>query len=406
MAKKEIDWFRLLYDPGQWMQLPIPLVKLFGSQNATALVYFIYLCNRFNKEWVFCTVERMEEELGWTYRIQKYAIDFLEKEKIITSRQLGNPAKRFIRVNFESLKKRVAKLLEFTKMSDHKMTNLLSADSTKMASLYNTRKSNRKKDTGSRRTPKGNAMGFLPEQDSKPAHRADLDRAQTLREFVVAHYSTKAPWSRKAWAASFGVLRRRHGSDVVRKTLTWFINQEPDDKLPKIRSAKQFLKCFDWISDLMAKRQPIQIEPSKDALAIFDRIKSSGWPGKAKSQLPSAIESSLQFVKTFRDQVRKLAKRTEPKNKSNTLNGFAKYILHDLNRYDTLVENYFARLQMEIVNWDNFTGNLSNFVLSSKGERWDTMGRNWAIAYTDRTDVWEKLLKGINEDRKARRKPR
>lgn len=139
---------------GNWFPIHRSFIKAFGFEKAVFIHYLIDLASQLLKNgkckghWFFCTTERLERELYISWEVQNRLIRSLVEIGVIETKQMGMPAKRYLKVNTEKL---MSVLLSFTDQQD-----TVSGAQPKQESVAQPKQESvapRKQESGARRKP-------------------------------------------------------------------------------------------------------------------------------------------------------------------------------------------------------------------------------------------------------------
>ncbi len=87
-----------------WFPMHYGALKLLGPSPAAMLHHLINKHKQYSGgDWFFNTVEDMENTIGYTYKSQKGAIEYLKKAGMLQTKQKGVPSKRYFHLNYDKI---------------------------------------------------------------------------------------------------------------------------------------------------------------------------------------------------------------------------------------------------------------------------------------------------------------
>jgi hypothetical protein len=117
MSSKDIRKESAAYAAGNWFMMPRVFLKIMKPEQAVLLSVLIDMEQMFlNREdpwlpaslqkeerWFWCSAKGIRESLGWGDDAQKRVMRWLKDEHAIQVAYKGQPAKRYVRINWEGL---------------------------------------------------------------------------------------------------------------------------------------------------------------------------------------------------------------------------------------------------------------------------------------------------------------
>lgn len=156
-------------------------------------------------------------------------------------------------------------------------------------------------------------------------------------------------------ASEFKRLIADHGEQEVIRRVNGYIKYRIER--PKVVAVQDFREHWDWIGDEIKKREAVTVESvSAAAKRIADELCPEDWPDRAKSQLPSAVQRSM-------DNYRALVQSLPVSSPDGDLREAALW-MRDTELID--VEDYVASWFRSAIIWTrrtkNWNGGLSGLV--------------------------------------------
>ncbi len=118
---------------GGWFSMHRSLIKELGLEGASVFHYLLNFLQRFKKKnkaeggWFFCTVDKMESELGLSSKTQRRVLGNLQSghDPILKSERHGQPPVRYFQINFDRLARVVANWQEDEESTEKNDTGTL-----------------------------------------------------------------------------------------------------------------------------------------------------------------------------------------------------------------------------------------------------------------------------------------
>jgi hypothetical protein len=216
-----------------------------------------------------------------------------------------------------------------------------------------------------------------------------------------------APYSLKAWANEFRILRQHLDQDELRllDVLDWYRANFGKAYVPRAYSAKSFRDKFLAIEDAMkraAKRTPTSATISPAAKSIAKRLTDSLlWPKGAAETLPAAIQQAIETIGDLRDRISgELTKEAVNFRKTKS---YRERVLEHL--YTTLttslIDNWFRDVHRQLTKWEAWDGNWTPFAFTRDNEKFHTIGRGLLTGRGTPAAEWDKLQEELYASSKA-----
>lgn len=205
-----------------------------------------------------------------------------------------------------------------------------------------------------------------------------------------------------AWADEFRLLRRNHGEEEIRETLTWYCEHHRDEYVPKTLSAAGFRTKFIQIREAMNRGtedwstlSDVEITPLAHRISMY--LGGLIWPGDEKKDELKAIQVSINNYREFLRQL-KQSKERVPRRV-----GLVDFIIGCYGDVSTVVEAWWDDVHRRSHS-PHWTGNLARHVLSCSNERFQFKVNGWCREYCGPGEYWsviEELLNGQAQRREV-----
>lgn len=380
--------------------------------------------------WFKCTDKLLHRLSFWTAHEIKTYLKALAVKEVIETRVIGQKRRRIVRINIDKLEEMIQNYLKekeaFKSPPSQKSNFNICKQRDSYLSIYkrnslqkvlrNTRlpasPDSRGVGTNHKTNQTEEMMPLFKEiaraQENNKEGKFDYQFAVELRKALVAKKTLTYQWSVKKWAREFRLLRKVVPVYEIQSVLDWYCERlvsEQTKGLPTaLCNSKQFRANWNWIKtayDKWQKRNP-QIEISAEAKQIVQTLMMSQWPKGSSAQLPAAVQVAINAFRTFR---RKLADylgahpvvTTEKKKVTYDQNAVVVRNVYDsLPAATSFAEQWFRQLHASLVNWQEWSGDLTPFVWSGDptDQKFTKFVTNLISGYGPYTvNLWLKLAK-------------
>ena len=117
MSHEDIRKESAAYAAGNWFMMPRAFLRIMKPEQAILLAVLVDMEQMFlnrekpwlpsslpqNDRWFWCSAKGIRESLGWGDDAQKRVMRWLRNEHAIEVAYKGQPAKRYVRINWEGL---------------------------------------------------------------------------------------------------------------------------------------------------------------------------------------------------------------------------------------------------------------------------------------------------------------
>lgn len=244
-------------------------------------------------------------------------------------------------------------------------------------------------------------MPFIPSmKKSGPSNLA--------KELANIHrtYCSKKNWfvskSRRNWSDQFQVLINQVGYPTLLSVLEWYHENHPSKIKLTLKNGKEFKDRYNTVLRLMENDSSrIIISPAASELA--EKLSYLKWPKGSESQLPQAIQITLDNFDLFSSKLESYAKNHPNNNKARLVTRFAHYLVGIPGRASPgmpstlwITEQWFRRVQESVLNWSKWSGNLMSMGWDGNmyHKEFTKLGKQWASWSSD-TLVWDNLIKEL-----------
>ncbi len=160
----------VLLAPGKWMQLPLELTFIATLHEVFVFSYLLGKARQYdgdqNGEWFYCTMSKMEKDIGMSRSARQRTLNKLKKRGWLKIEHRGMPAKRFFKLNYMKVAKEISIQGEERKEEEKKKAE---ADESQHQGCPESNKADYPK-TGNSCNPKTGTMG-CPESGSKGRYK-------------------------------------------------------------------------------------------------------------------------------------------------------------------------------------------------------------------------------------------
>jgi hypothetical protein len=232
------------HDPGQWFIVEKKLCKIMSDSEA---MVFSCLCNKYNIDerygklkdnWFECSMDDIYNELYKPLRTQERIIQSLKTLGFIETKQIGNPAKRWIYIHIEVVDEKLG-------LPKSGLPELASLGVARTGKPIPYKKELNKNSESSLKTKQ------------KPIPPWAVGHATQLANMLFANGSMNHNSKISSWARSFYEIHSigKRPIPEIRTRLDWFCKMWPKWKkhqyLPKIQSGETFKEKWDKLETAM-----------------------------------------------------------------------------------------------------------------------------------------------------------
>jgi hypothetical protein len=368
-----------------------------SMQCALVLGVLLQKQRRSKSEFFPCSSAWVQNYFGFTPKQGKYVFAQLKEGEYLAIRMIGNPAKRHVCVNVDRC---VADMCEYMQEVDtvspyknvrargYKNVRATRAQFLLLKNIKNIKQVAACNDV----TKCADASYGLLQQDNSKVEFENL--AKQLHAILSKKRMIKKLPAMSQWATQFEALHTKDNVSLadVRQVLDWYATTCGGKYVIKACSAQAFRKRFDELYAAMQSAKPTEIVVSPQAKRITDRLRVKGWPTKALDELPSAITTSIEYIRQLLQNLATLRKRNELENKR--MRRTAEVCIDKIGDVHLFVESWFSHVHQSIKNWSNWSGSLEPYTLGEDctkfnlymsgllkawcgdAERWNTLRRN------------------------------
>lgn len=402
MALSLVQQTLLYFDSGHWFKLHRAFFYEFESfDDIVVLCWLLDRAGRcvrsgeFREEQdgevlsICCPVKSIKNDLILSVDRQQDVLRRLTKKGVISISMRGGPAKRWITIDFRHISEMLERFcFRVGNSADPRVGN--SADPIESFLPKGKKSSYYKRSAKSKISP---TPGFLSEFDAKELSEEET-LARKFKESIKPYESAvNIRWhaSKQARAIARGLKERER----YREVLDWYLSnysKRKELKLPSCPSPTQFLRRFQWISDVY-DRQPKEIKLSKRGQEIYDRVKQLGWPKESLKHLPAAIESGLHFfpwvaqvAAALREDYQARIERALRKGETTHRGRDRRWEWYYDRMYNLIrhmdVENALREYHETIRDWEQWSGKIPPYDLNNKqfNERMASMSQEYSTA--------------------------
>jgi len=306
----------ILLAGGEWFQMPKRLFQMMPMDEAVVLSLLMNVSNTVQAHlrdgWFQFSIDKMEEELSISERIQRRVIRNLQEAERVESEQRGMPAKRHFRINYLEITKDIFDTKNPsipTKPLVHDPTAASGQDRTAASGHTVYKKELNKEQESELPSVSSDTMsknssledneddqisksGFPLSENNNTSSPSnfDLKCAKELNKAVVKNFKNDRKNSIRKWSIDFRKLRIKDGAskDLIKKVLKWYVLSDwSDEYLPQAYCGKSFRdKFFDKLIPAMKRdenykqeetdydqEEPVKEKPkSKPKLTREERI--------------------------------------------------------------------------------------------------------------------------------------
>lgn len=386
-----------------------------------------------NYEYFLCTIEFLYSYGHWTNKDQEHRLKSLIKNKFIKTKRKGIPSKRWIKIEIETIELQIEnaryqkKVLSTTKMSKEEVKNLLTnrnmqerpngcaqsppfgGDCSPPNGGVKDNKLNkykihcRKSDSATPNRFRDGALEIIPMksfiQEVAPeqttttlATKDDEDSASKLRS-IATKAGFAGGWKRKTWAEWLSKTRNKYSNFY--EVFDWYCLHWNEKYTPKAFCGKTFYTKFLAIAGAMARTQSnnVKVEVSSDSIKVAKRLSSLNWPKGSEDQLACAIQICRDRC---HDLKCKFVSYTQRPNLDRKKFNLALYASTQLSNSIDFAERWIRQAHSK-AKWEKFDGNLlKDWILFNDCHKdFVAMGRSWADYKTDKSLLWDELMREI-----------
>lgn len=217
---------------------------------------------------------------------------------------------------------------------------------------------------------------------------ADRERALKLAHALNEHRRLIKRPNIEDWAREFSLLTKLFAGRRIDIVLSWYCANMQWQYAPKVFSARSFVTKFPQLEGSMQmfrKKNPDQIVISEDAKTIVTQLHPPNWPKAARTNLPVAVEYTLQFTKDFISRLRPIMRESS----------FARFVENEVESAFAFTLRYFMDVY-ERISWNpNWRGDILNHAIThASHEQFTIKGTAWAaeVDPDHKTNKWNELI--------------
>lgn len=372
-----------------------------------------------NNMWFLCPTKGLEEHLGMKRRGRDHAIRTLIAKKIIRKKHLaGNNT--WLRINTKRLEKMkygaaqnvqiVQTGTEVPECTDRTVQNVQSVHSecTERTVSYVNKKEINSKEGGTAvpsPSPNGGAC-HTKETLLDQVQREYLTQCQELRNALRNAKMNVGTATVKSWAKALTKWKEENTFDHVPSLQYYIANCTKDKlrakKLPIIGSMKQFCNLQGWIeerrlNEINGKIKTNRSTAKSTALSpqvqtLLEKLTTYRWPKDSASQLPAILQSSWDNHKA----IMKAMSLLENSTKDVHLKRFIESVTSNFAYTDQYLTNWFKRINSRVTGWDDWSGELGSYALSTKSKEFRREIYSAAERYSGNIKLGEQLLEALD----------
>lgn len=237
----------------------------------------------------------------------------------------------------------------------------------------------------------------------------DTSIATKLRAAVAKLPNTTTALSRskhtflKTWPPYIRALRTVDGytEQQITTGLLWYAANVGEAFVPQAYSAKGFRAKFPAILRAAGQGAAAAV-PGAEALAIFDKLKTYGWPEQAKRALPGALQVCLDRYGEWRARARAFAEKVLADDLGRD---YGKQLRHhqriaarvlEFPSKTRFAETWFLGIHTKVKNWDAWGGEFGKMQFNPTGKAFAAMvGRVWLAGWGGEA-AWDKYVDFMN----------
>lgn len=238
--------------------------------------------------------------------------------------------------------------------------------------------------------------GFFPTNKKKSTpDQFDVQCAKILHQILLQRHLIHSRCRPSAWAKEFALLRTLDGVREIEiaAVLEWYEKTAGNDYIPEAFSGKAFRSKFLQLQRAMQKNPVVTVTDLARDLAK-DLLRKH-WPQGSGDKLPEAVQLTIDNYQKFRVKYTKLV--YSPKMDARLMRLYT-FVGMKLPSPVTFAEQWMTHVHKQIVDWDDWSGDILKQAFTVTNKRFNNMGRQWASEYCSDPGRWDKLMELLNED--------
>lgn len=348
--------------------------------------------------WMLLSREFLLEKLGIAKGIQERLLAKLKVRNLIYVSRRGNPSKRYVKINFATLKQEIQKEESGVSVARQELSNTTSSrpeievtsrpvsgptlcntqntihpDSSVAGATLRTGEENQERNMTNKSTTKAPPplrSGGLLEGFSTPTKLShfDMRMAERLRLLAMKH-RPGLKWKKSSWADQVRLLTDDLGGDTdrIENVLDWLGSQQ--EKKIRVTSAQWFRRNFVWLEEATQRsssRKPIAVdETSPELKKIMRRIASLVWVDITSEDVTRFASACLVRYSEMLTKLKTVHKNREDYPK---LKGLIHHVYSRLSLPVEFVVDWIIQTHTMVQNWRDWSGTLKGLEFSPSGK--------------------------------------
>jgi len=249
-----------------------------------------------------------------------------------------------------------------------------------------------------------------PDKRTKPSDQ-DAANAASLRSLLASHKRLTGPYSAKAWANQFRLLRQQDQVPPERITamLEWLGEHIADQYTPRVFSAADFRRRFAARVDACRRHTPIAADASDLDDDVYDVQDALGvtWPDNTKpADVLLAIDASLTGHDDLLAQLQKALKiarkearefKGSQKSRAEVRAGNLEELVSRLGSSETFVTNWLRQVNRMAFTWKPWKGQVLAFAFTRRHKRFQELLAKWGQAYGGDAGMFIDIVEGLQD---------
>lgn len=259
-------------------------------------------------------------------------------------------------------------------------------------------------------TTEGGVMGFgmvIPETPPNEFDAAMVAILETaVRKLPIERTGFKNSKPSK-WIHHLTLLRIRDKvpEDVIRRVMLWYADNIGQDYVPWAYSGRQFREKFPSLRVKANKDKTVVTEITPEAAAIAKRLGMLGWPKGSQKAVPGAAQACLTAYREWRARLAEFTRRLELEDtvedygkETKRLAAFGKRIGAVAPHAGHFVEGWLRAVHDSVSGWEEWSGDLSNFIFKPSAKRFIRTGQGWAVAHCGKPEAWDRFIEIMDKE--------
>lgn len=225
-------------------------------------------------------------------------------------------------------------------------------------------------------------------------------------------------WNLNNWESHFKKLR---SIDKIKRSriivvLKWYVLNIGKKYVPEVYSASSFRSKFLRVESAMERTGDKELEKgfmeiniSKNGQEMIEvekvchELNILYWPKGSQSSVKKTVCVSMNnyiaFLKSHRTLLFLLKKNKTDlcKFEKESLFRFVSYLDGKLTNSSQFIAKWMKDVNRDIVNWETWSGDLSQMVFSQNSKKFQMIGCNWASEYCGNSDRWFLYMEEIQD---------